>query len=685
MTQKPSYEELEQKVKVLEKALRDQRAFEQDKVTGSGKPYPSNNHHIKAQRKLEKSLDENEKKFYEIFQASQDAIFIATFPEGEFVDVNKSFERIFGYRRDEIVGKTFLDSNLYKTPDDRDRFIPDYIKKKHLQDKKLELIKKSGDAVLVNANLRLVNINGVDFSIAVISDITEQVQSEIALKNTKQFLETILDHTPMMVASFDSALNYKKVNQAYAKMRGKDSLFFSGKNHFDLYPDKKNKTIFENVVETGRPYMAYSKPIEFEEYSKKTIAYCDWSLIPIKNSSDIVTGLVLTIMDVSERKILESEMIQADKMISLGTLVTGVAHEINNPNNFISMNTPILYKTWQSILPILDEYHDKNGDFRVAKIPYSDMKERVPKLLSGISDGSSRIKRIVQDLKRFSQPEFSTHNESVDINSVVRSALNLIGNMVRKHTENFLVEYGLNLPPIKGSYQRLEQVIINLIQNACYALPDKRKAVYVSTVYDQKTDCVLVKIVDEGKGIPSRHMPRLMDPFFTTRRDSGGTGLGLSVSSTIVREHSGQIFVTSEFGKGSTFTVSIPLTIEKALKKVLVVDDDDFVRELIVTLINKKFVCRVEETTNGIECCIRLGTFQPDLLIVDIHMPDMNGVDVCKKIKSDPVLSKTQVVIITGHAESDEAMEIKKMGYTKMLSKPFDSKLFYRTIEDIFT
>ncbi len=517
----------------------------------------------------------------------------------------------------------------------------------------------------------------------ILGNVLIRKEYEITQKSTTQFLETILDHTPMMVAYLDSELNYMRVNQAYATMRKKKPSFFLGKNHCDLYPD--NKKILDKIVETGEPYREYLKPIELEEYPERGVSYWDWSLIPIKNSLNAVTGIVLTIVDVSERKIIEKELIQADKLISLGTLVAGVAHEINNPNNFITINTPILLKAWKSILPVLDDYYQTNGDFPIAGIPYSNMKERVPKLLSGISDGSLRIKRIVQDLKGFAQPEFSACDDLVDINSVVRSALNLIGNMVTNNTENFLVEYGPNLPPVLGNYQRLEQVVINLIQNACYALSDKSKAVYVSTFYDKKTDAVLVKIVDEGEGIPTRDLPWLMDPFFTTRRDSGGTGLGLSVSSTIVREHSGRINVDSKPGEGSTFTVSIPLAREDMLKKVMVVDDDDSVRNLIVEMINNKFTCKVEESVNGIECCLRLGTFQPDILIIDIHMQDMNGVEVCKKIKSDSALSKVQVLVVTGYPNSNEAKEIKEMGFTTVISKPFESKRFNEIIEKLLT
>ena len=364
------------------------------------------------------------------------------------------------------------------------------------------------------------------------------------------------------------------------------------------------------------------------------------------------------------------QLIQANKMVALGTLVAGVVHEINNPNNFIAINTSVVGKAWQSIIPILEEYYTANGDFHIGGLPFSTMRERMLQLLAGIADGSNRIKKIVGDLKRFAQPGMPTALEHIDVNSVVKSALVLLGNMIKNATHNFKVEYGLKIPLIDGNFLQLEQVVINLLQNACQALPEKGKGIFVSTSYDQEEQTVLIEVRDDGVGIPENCLSQVMDPFFTTKRSAGGTGLGLSVSATIVKEHHGHINVASESGQGATFTVSLPVSQKKAMLKVLVVDDEDGVRKMLTKLFEKEYKCLVKEASGGTEACIKLGTFRPDLLVLDIKMPDMDGVEVCRKIKEEPELADLKVIIITGFPDSHEAREIAKIGFTNFCPKP---------------
>ena len=133
-----------------------------------------------------------------------------------------------------------------------------------------------------------------------------------------------------------------------------------------------------------------------------------------------------------------------------------------------------------------------------------------------------------------------------------------MSNLIKKSSKNVSVTYDKGMPLIKGNLQRLEQVIINLIQNACQALPDRRKGLYVSTSHNSEN--IIVEIRDEGKGIPVDELAHIIEPFYTTKRDSGGTGLGLAVSFGIVEEHGGRIDLKSEVGQGSSFTVFLPRT-----------------------------------------------------------------------------------------------------------------------------
>jgi two-component system NtrC family sensor kinase len=255
----------------------------------------------------------------------------------------------------------------------------------------------------------------------------------------------------------------------------------------------------------------------------------------------------------------EQQLIQADKMIALGTLVSGVAHEINNPNNFIMMNTPLLLELWQETCPILQRYYETAGDFSIKGFNYSELKRAVPGLFEGIINGAKRINNIVAELKDFARRETDDIDQNVDIDEVVKTAVNLISTMIEKSTLHFSVHYGKNIPVFKGNFQRLEQVLVNLIRNSCEALPDKEKGIFISTGFNERTGLITVKVVDEGTGIEPQHLKYIMDPFFTTRRDSGGTGLGLSISAAIINHHGGNLSFDTQPGKGTTATITIPV------------------------------------------------------------------------------------------------------------------------------
>lgn len=270
--------------------------------------------------------------------------------------------------------------------------------------------------------------------------------------------------------------------------------------------------------------------------------------------------------DIIARKKAEKEaeqrrkqLIEADKMVSLGILVAGVAHEINNPNNFITMNTPILQKTWETFKPILDQHYEENGDFSVGGMPYSEMQTYMPELFSGILDGSERIKKIVLNLKDYARQGISDMDQTVNINEVLKAALTLLANPLKKCTDHLKVTYTENLPTIKGNFQRVEQVLINIIQNACQSLDERSKSIEITTYHDKKDDSVIVSVKDEGSGIPKKYLKRIRDPFFTTKRDTGGTGLGLSISAGIMDEHDGRLAFNSLPDEGTTVSAIFPV------------------------------------------------------------------------------------------------------------------------------
>lgn len=269
--------------------------------------------------------------------------------------------------------------------------------------------------------------------------------------------------------------------------------------------------------------------------------------------------------EIAERRHAEEELllnqqqlVQADKMAALGILVSGVAHEINNPTGLILLEAPTVKRFFGDAAKILEQYYRENGDFTCGGLPYSRMREEIPRSLDKLQEAGKRIKRIVDDLKDFARQGDIACTEIVDLNSVAQAAVRLVEPSIRKATTRFSVSYGENLPRFCGNTQRIEQVLVNLILNACQALSDTDGAIELATYCDASRSTIAFRLRDEGSGIAPEHLARLTDPFFTTKRDSGGTGLGLSVSAGIVKEHGGVLAFDSIPGSETVVTLTLP-------------------------------------------------------------------------------------------------------------------------------
>jgi PAS domain S-box-containing protein len=398
-------------------------------------------------------------------------------------------------------------------------------------------------------------------------EIIDGVQKEKALSESEEKYRTILHSIEDGYYEVDLAGNMTFFNDALCKILGysKDELMgMNNRKFMDQMTSKKVYQTFNTVYRTGKAAKAFDWGTIRKDGARR---YLETSVSLMRDSEGHPIGFRGIGRDITERKHAEKQaklhqdqLMQASKMVALGTLVSGVAHEINNPNNFIMLNAPLLLEAWENALPILERYYKENGDFILGGMKYTEMRANIPKLFSGISEGAKRIKQIVVDLKNYVRQDTSDLSQSVDINAVLKSAISLVSNMINKSTDHFSIKYGKNLPPLKGNFQQLEQVMINLIQNACQALLDKTKGISVSTSFAKQSHTIRVRIEDEGKGIPSETLPHITDPLFTTKQESGGVGLGLSISSRIVQEHGGIMTFTSEPGKGTKAEVTLPIT-----------------------------------------------------------------------------------------------------------------------------
>jgi signal transduction histidine kinase len=279
--------------------------------------------------------------------------------------------------------------------------------------------------------------------------------------------------------------------------------------------------------------------------------------LPVFNDDHEVEGIIEFFRDITYKKVYEQQLQQADKLASLGQLVSGIGHEINNPNQFIRGNIKIIKQALDDILPIVDAYHEEHPDLKIARLKYDFFRQHVLTLVDDMANGSERIKRIVQSLKSFARKDEGQLVDTVDINNVIDESARLVHNQVHKFAD-IQLDLAPDLPAFEGNAQKLEQVIINLIINASQAMPtDQRGMIRVSSREDG--DFIVARVEDNGSGMSASTAKSIFDPFFTTKRARGGTGLGLSIAHRIIEEHRGVISVESEIGKGTAFTIRIPI------------------------------------------------------------------------------------------------------------------------------
>ncbi len=281
---------------------------------------------------------------------------------------------------------------------------------------------------------------------------------------------------------------------------------------------------------------------------------------PLKNADQQITHVIMLVIDVTEKNRLQQEAIFAGRLASLGELAAGIAHEINNPNGLILLNIDLLRKVCHDTAPILQDHYQQHGDFILSGIPYSEMMQELPHLFSETIDSANRIRRIVEDLKDFTRAESPELEQLVDINEAAQAAERLVRSSIKP--SQLVCSYESDIPHFMGNEQRIEQVIINLLVNACQALTNKQQRVFLKTWYRQVNNTVVLQVRDEGCGISSEHLKRLSEPFFTTKRKNGGTGLGLSVSARIIKDHGGSLSFISKPGQGTTAILFLPAHLE---------------------------------------------------------------------------------------------------------------------------
>jgi signal transduction histidine kinase len=381
----------------------------------------------------------------------------------------------------------------------------------------------------------------------------------------------------------------------------------------------------------------------------------------------------------------QQQLHHAQKMETLGTLVAGVAHEINNPINLIMYNLPLIQKIWSDLLPVLMEKKERVPHQKFGGFTYEFLEDNLTQLVADMDMAANRVAKIVSDLKNFSKQSNVAEKSTMQVNAAVKNAIRLAQTTLRKSGVRIQPDLDENLPLIKGNLQSIEQIILNIIINAIQAIDHMHGIIRITTGFQRKDARICLQITDNGSGISDAIADKLFLPFVTDKKAEGGTGLGLSVTYGLVQAHGGDISFETREGNGTTFTVLFPTLLKREAIKILIVDDDQTIRKMLIEALtlNRDRPYLIEEAANGIEATIKLGTYRPDLLILDIFMPEMDGLEVCRIIKNEPELSDMKVIISTGYPEHPKLDEMAKMGFSNVIYKPFDLLEFVKKVEPI--
>jgi two-component system NtrC family sensor kinase len=406
-------------------------------------------------------------------------------------------------------------------------------------------------------------------------------------------------------------------------------------------------------------------PFEFASEDSERIIHLTVS--PAWGPRGVFEGAVLVISDVTQQRRMQEQLVQSEKLSSLGEMISGVAHELNNPLTSVMGYSQLLGRR--------------------------ELEADVTRKVEAINAEATRCQRIVQNLLQFARKQ-PPRKAKVDLNSVVGSVVQLLGYQLQ--ADNIIVDVQLDsrMPLIVGDAHALQQVFVNIVNNAHHAMREKggRGVLRIAT----RTDGLMcnVEISDTGPGISPEHMKRVFDPFFSTKDVGQGTGLGLSIAYSAVRDHEGSIYARSRPGQGTTFAVELPVqdaaqeTLPQAAappepvpvaapaKRILVVDDEVTLSEMLCEALAAEGH-EVDYAADGLSAREKLKGGRYDLIISDLKMPNMGGRELYAEVRSsDPDLAR-RIIFSTGDSVSVETQDFFRKTGNPHLSKPFNlSELF---------
>jgi len=511
--------------------------------------------------------------------------------------------------------------------------------------------------------------------IGALEHANEQLAGKLGeLHASEQNFRTLIDENPEAMA-LHRANRYEYVNRAFARLLGYPSAdqLVGVEVLNTVHPDARE------LVQRMAASLDHGKPVT--EMTELTMLRLDGTSLTAEVAGVRVLwegapAIVVVARDLTDRKRIETHLRLADRMVSIGTLASGIAHEINNPLTYVVGNLELVAEELAQI------------DDDAPSYPLAELRE----MTHNAREGAERVRRIVMGLKVFSRADEERRDE-IDLRRVLDVSVDMVWNEIR-HRAKLVKQYG-DIPPVIADEARLGQVFINLLVNAAQALPDgqaDRQEIRIVTRTDLDGRAI-IEVRDTGSGILPEHLARIFDPFFTTKPIGSGTGLGLSICHGIIAALHGEISVESTVGRGSMFRVALPPVRTQHVAapppadtsgrdkrgRVLIVDDEPLVGNILHRILAVAHdVVVLPSARTAVEQLEAGERF--DVILCDLMMPDMSGVDFHHAVAERMPACADRIVFITGGAFSSHARDFLDGVANERINKPFDATLVRRVV-----
>src|SRR5277367_1265527 len=483
------------------------------------------------------ALRKNEARFTELFETLQEGIYVTT-PSGAILDVNPALVRMLGYdSKSDLLARTVPE--VFTDRDER-RSIKNEVETDPLpQGREITLLRKDGTSI-VCLNTAAV-VRGPSGEVVryqgSLMDITERRTMERRLHQQQEFARRLVDNFPDLILVVNASGAYTFVSPRVRDVLGYEiadtkEMQLGGRTH----PDDRVAldSVYHEIIAGQKVFASLELRVRHKDGEWRRLL-CHFS--PLSDELGQIEGVFMTCRDVTELKRLEEQLIQAEKLAAMGQMLAGVAHELNNPLT--------------AILGVTELLREREG--------FDDSTKRQ---LDLTHRQARRAARIVQNLLEFSRPA-SPQKRPVDVSSLIERTLQLHEHSLRRNNVEVEFQPQHALQSVIGDANQLIQVFLNLISNAEHAIREVRESGRIQIRIGRIGSNVAVTVQDDGVGILPEALPKLFDPFYTTKRPGGGTGLGLSICTAIIREHGGSIDVETLPVGGSAFTVFLPVASEK--------------------------------------------------------------------------------------------------------------------------